>query len=223
MQTEESRQQVLAKIKMAVDSGHHIVVIVSAMGRKGDPYATDTLLSLAPWEASSAELELVKCSGEFISASLLTALIKTNGISCNLLYGTNAGLVGDSLLHPSQMKHCEESVQTYSVTVVPGFHYVTKEAYFTTFERGGSDFTALLFAHYFQCEAIFFKDVEGAYFPPESSCVAKSLTHQQLCELEVIQQRAAQFAAKHKIPLTIQSYLTEGSGTLIRDLPQQAQ
>ena len=43
---EESRQHAKKHIEKALADGYKVVVVVSAMGRKGDPYATDTLLSL---------------------------------------------------------------------------------------------------------------------------------------------------------------------------------
>ena len=46
VQTEESRQHVMKHIRRNVVSGKKVVTVVSAMGRKGDPYATDTLISL---------------------------------------------------------------------------------------------------------------------------------------------------------------------------------
>ena len=44
--TEERRKQVIKKIGKAIENGFKPVVVVSAMGRMGEPYATDTLLSL---------------------------------------------------------------------------------------------------------------------------------------------------------------------------------
>ena len=44
--TEDRRQNVIKKVKNAIDNGMNPIVVVSAMGRKGEPYATDTLLSL---------------------------------------------------------------------------------------------------------------------------------------------------------------------------------
>ena len=43
---EQSRSHALNHIKKAISEGYKAVVVVSAMGRKGDPYATDTLLGL---------------------------------------------------------------------------------------------------------------------------------------------------------------------------------
>ena len=42
--TAELRQQVVEHICMAKQSGKQVVVVVSAIGRQGDAYATDTLL-----------------------------------------------------------------------------------------------------------------------------------------------------------------------------------
>ncbi|MCL4441380.1 MAG: aspartate kinase, partial [Firmicutes bacterium] len=42
--TPELRDQVVAKVISAKNEGSMPVVVVSAIGRQGDPYATDTLL-----------------------------------------------------------------------------------------------------------------------------------------------------------------------------------
>ena len=44
--TAERRQQVVEHVRRARDGGHDVAIVVSAMGRRGDPYATDTLLDL---------------------------------------------------------------------------------------------------------------------------------------------------------------------------------
>ena len=44
--TKERRKSVIKNIKEAIKEGFSPVVVVSARGRKGEPYATDTLLSL---------------------------------------------------------------------------------------------------------------------------------------------------------------------------------
>ena len=44
--TKERRELVIDKVICAIEQGYSPVVVVSAMGRKGDPYATDSLLSL---------------------------------------------------------------------------------------------------------------------------------------------------------------------------------
>ena len=43
LRDEDCRAHALEHIKRYHESGERIVVVVSAMGRKGEPYATDTL------------------------------------------------------------------------------------------------------------------------------------------------------------------------------------
>ncbi|MFZ3130295.1 MAG: aspartate kinase, partial [Desulfosporosinus sp.] len=44
--TAERRVSVVSKVSEAVNSGYSPVIVVSAIGRSGDPYATDTFLSM---------------------------------------------------------------------------------------------------------------------------------------------------------------------------------
>ena len=45
VRNEESRVSAIKHIRKHAESGKQVVVVVSAMGRKGEPYATDTLIS----------------------------------------------------------------------------------------------------------------------------------------------------------------------------------
>ena len=91
------------------------------------------------------------------------------------------------------MELCSQTVEEFPVTIIPGIHFLSEDGLLKTFGRGGSDFTALLYAAYFECEALFYKDVPGANYPPGSATLVPSLNHNQLCELEVIQQQVAEF------------------------------
>ncbi|MBN2875072.1 MAG: aspartate kinase, partial [Spirochaetales bacterium] len=42
----EARERLLAKVTGTRSGGDDVIVVVSAMGRRGAPYATDTLLGL---------------------------------------------------------------------------------------------------------------------------------------------------------------------------------
>ena len=68
---DQSRQHAKRHIQMALDLKYKIVVVVSAMGRKGDPYATDTLFSLINGSKSlisKRETDLLLSCGEVISS-----------------------------------------------------------------------------------------------------------------------------------------------------------
>lgn len=64
------------------------------MGRKGEPYATDTLLSLVGGSESSIsrrENDLLMSCGEIISSVVFTQLLLENQISATALTGAQAG------------------------------------------------------------------------------------------------------------------------------------
>ncbi|HEX3046807.1 MAG TPA: aspartate kinase, partial [Bacillota bacterium] len=65
--TQEGRENVVLKVKEALGKGLGVVVVVSAMGRNGDPYATDTLIGLARGVLKyikPRELDLLMSCGE---------------------------------------------------------------------------------------------------------------------------------------------------------------
>ncbi|MHC4943867.1 MAG: amino acid kinase family protein, partial [Planctomycetota bacterium] len=69
---DKNRFQAVARIVEEVEAGCAVVAVVSAMGRVGDPYATDTLEALLPnaTPRTSRERDALLCCGEGISASL---------------------------------------------------------------------------------------------------------------------------------------------------------
>lgn len=69
--TNERRLMAADKIISALNKGYSPVVVVSAMGRKGEPYATDTLLSSLNEKFKNDNrqaVDLLMSCGEVISA-----------------------------------------------------------------------------------------------------------------------------------------------------------
>ena len=67
--SQEARIAVKDKVQKAVRSGFAPVVVVSAMGRKGEPYATDTLIKVLKETNLSVnvrELDMMMCCGEIM-------------------------------------------------------------------------------------------------------------------------------------------------------------
>ena len=58
----EKMEKVVSIIKAYKEKGNDLVIVVSAMGRKGDPYATDTLIELCKSinnETQKRELDII--------------------------------------------------------------------------------------------------------------------------------------------------------------------
>src|SRR5690625_6363834 len=88
VQNEDNRNHVLKHIKDALVKEYKLIVVVSALGRKPDPYATDTLLDMVDFPAnhnSKRELDLLMACGETISYIVLSNEMQKNHILYNAL------------------------------------------------------------------------------------------------------------------------------------------
>src|SRR5699024_7622391 len=95
----ENREQVMKQIKDGIDKGYKLVVVVSALGRSPDPYATDTLMSMVDYPEHSddtkRELDMLMSCGETIASVVLSNELQHSGVSATSLNGAQAGLITD--------------------------------------------------------------------------------------------------------------------------------
>ena len=94
--TRTAREQAVKRIIQAKENGQSPVVVISAIGRRGDPYATDTLLELMNEAGSSVpkrERDLLLSCGEVISCTLVSALLTSQGHLARALPADRLGLL----------------------------------------------------------------------------------------------------------------------------------
>lgn len=143
--TQEQREIVTRRIEEALKEGYKVVVVVSAMGRQGDPYATDTLKSFAQDicpDIPSRELDLIMSCGEIISAVALAATLNKKGISSRALTGPQAGFNTDGYYSEAEVLDCqplrvEEALQNNEVPIIAGFQGADACGEINTLGRGG--------------------------------------------------------------------------------------
>ncbi|MEK4484994.1 aspartate kinase [Psychrobacillus sp. FSL H8-0484] len=231
MQDRPSRQLVIARIQKAISVHQKVLIVVSAMGRRGQYYATDTLLDLIPNSTNGVETDLLSACGELISASVLCAELKSKGILATILYGKSAGIITNEAYGNAQIEKVNTNTlitafQNFNCIVVPGFQGVSEKTQtFTTLGRGGSDLTAVVYGHYLNAKVVeFYKNVPGVMtsdpFTNENVELIPFMTYEELQNkinepVEIIQKRAAKFAALHKVPLHIRSLYEDREGTIV--------
>ncbi|MFJ7825073.1 aspartate kinase [Psychrobacillus sp. NPDC096623] len=231
MQNHQNRQLVMQRIQQAINIHQKVLVVVSAMGRRGKPYATDTLLDLLPSTENSIETDLLSACGELISSSVLSSELKANGVSSTLLYGRNAGIItndsyGNALIKKVDLSSIHLAFEDFQCIIVPGFQGVSESTNnFTTLGRGGSDLTAVVYGHYLKADMVeFYKDVPGIMtsnpLTNKDAQLIPFMNYEQLHEkidepVEIIQKRAATFAALHQVPLHIRSLYQDSKGTFV--------
>lgn len=231
--TNESREYVANKVQEAKDNGFLPVVVVSAIGRVGDPYATDTLLSLINkngTDIKSEEKDLLMCCGEIISSVVLSEVLSKRGIKTKVLTGGQAGILTDNNFGNAEVIKVEPA-KVYDlllkgiIPIVAGFQGITNNNEFTTIGRGGSDTSATILGEALNAEAIeIYTDVDGIMTADprivDEAKVINNISYNEVFQLadhgaKVIHPKAVSYAMRKNIPIYIKNTATNAKGTII--------
>lgn len=228
------REKVKDKVQQAVRNGYAPVVVVSAMGRKGAPYATDTLINVLKEENISVngrEMDVMMCCGEIISSCVMAACLQKFGFNAMALTGGQAGIVTDSQFGAARIKNIKASnlmhlLEAGIIPVVCGFQGVTENnSKFTTLGRGGSDTTAAALGAALHADCVeIYTDVDGIMTADprivKDATIMESISYAEVCQMahngaKVIHPRAVEIAMSANVPMYIKSTFSDAPGTLI--------
>ncbi|MCL6521008.1 MAG: aspartate kinase [Firmicutes bacterium] len=230
----ERRAHVVRRIRAALAAGFQPVIVVSAMGRRGDPYATDTLLdqvrSVEP-EPDAREEDLMISCGEVISAVLLSATLRREGVGRPLtLTGGQSGILTDDHFGDARILRVDPAplhrrLEQGLLPVVTGFQGVTESGEVTTLGRGGSDTTAAALGVALRAEEVeIYSDVEGVMtadprIVPDARTL-RVLTYEEVLQMadlgsRIVHPRAVELAMQGNVPLRIRSTFSDHPGTRI--------
>jgi aspartate kinase len=231
--TDEARGRVAGHVAAAIADGLRPVVVVSAMGRAGDPYATDTLLGLVPPGGSdvpSREADLLTSCGELISAVVLADALRAHGLSAEALSGGQAGIITDENYNHARILRIDSHpilrrLEAGTVPVVAGFQGVSEGGEVTTLGRGGSDTTAVALGAALAAEVVeIYTDVDGVKTAdPRLVPDARTLdvvTYEEIAQMahqgaRVVHPQAIEIARHNSIPVRVRSTFSPAPGTLV--------
>lgn len=222
---------VLNIIKAKLKEYDKLIIVVSAIGRNNDRYATDTFKGLCK-NVSDKEKALLMSVGETISTVILSDYLnenKINSIAINIMElgfkATNEYLNANIINFNSE--YIDNYLLNYDVVIVPGFQGITSDNQIVTLGRGGSDLTAVIIASKYKVDYLYiYKDVEGIMnISPKilkEGTLLKNLSYDFIINLsfqgsEVINYKAAIKAKKSNLKIKIGSTLTGLSKTTISD------
>lgn len=231
--TLERRKLVAERVLQAVKDGYTPVVVVSAMGRAGDPYATDTFIQMAHQiysETHPREMDMLIACGELISSVLICNTLLAHGLNAMALTGGQAGIVTDDNFGNAQIlrinpEHLLRHLREGKILVVAGFQGWTESGDITTLGRGGSDTTAAAIGAALKAEAVdIYTDVDGIKtadprIVPEAKTIPIT-TYDEIVNLahlgaKVIHPRAVEIAMRRNVPLRVRSTFQDSPGTLV--------
>lgn len=229
----EEREEAISHIVSALEEGYAVCVVVSAMGRKGQPYATDTLIQLIKENGSSLDkrdLDLLLHCGEVISATTLSSMLNSRNIPSTVLTGGQAGILTDNEFGNAQIVKLEpqrikQELQQGKVVVVTGFQGRTTDWDVTTLGRGGSDTSATALGVALQAERVdIFTDVSGVMTADprivEDARQLDTVTYTEIANMayqgaKVIHPRAVEMAMQGNVPIRVRSTFSKDTGTLV--------
>jgi aspartate kinase len=233
LSSSQGKEEAISHIRTALDEGFSVCVVVSAMGRAGDPYATDTLIQWIEANGSSLEKrewDLLLHCGEIISATTLCSLLNNRKIKSTVLTGGQAGIVTDGVFGNAQIQKIDpqiirEQLTRNQVVIVTGFQGRTEEWEITTLGRGGSDTSATAIGAALQAQYVdIFTDVEGVMTADprivEDAQQLSQVTYVEIANMahqgaKVIHPRAVEVAMQANVPIRVRSTFSKSEGTLV--------
>jgi aspartate kinase len=227
----ELREIAASRVLEASRNGNQVVVVVSAMGRLPDPYATDTLLGLIGPVRGGPNRDLLLAVGEMISAAVFAELLTSLGAPAQAMTGGQAGILtddnyGDARILSVDTTTVRKALDAGVIPVVTGFQGATREGGVSTLGRGGSDLTAIALGDALKADSVdIYTDVSGV-FTADPRRVADAhavdrVSPAEMVELagngaKVMHHKAAELAHNTSTPYAVKG-LRSNVGTMIDD------
>ncbi len=234
--TAERRQMIVEHVRRELDAGYQVAMVVSAMGRRGDPYATDTLLDLLRSQGGEIDPQhysFLFVTGEIISVGVMAHTMHLAGLPAMPLTGGMAGILtedfpmsaGVTSLNPERLQEC---IRAGQIPVVCGGQGFTRNGgNFSILGRGGSDTSGVLVGIMLNADrADIYTDVEYM-LATDPRLIPDAPKRPQLSftaayELarfgaKVVHPGSVRLGMEHNLPIRVRSTFSQDPGTLICD------
>lgn len=223
-------RNVAKRVKMEVDAGHEVAVVVSAM--------SGTTNQLVQWASEigpmhdAREYDTIVATGEQVTVGLLSIALQNIGIDARSWLGWQIPIRTDNLHGSARIDEIDslqmrERLAQGQVAVVAGFQGIGPDGRITTLGRGGSDTSAVALAAALDADRCdIYTDVDGVYTTdPRIAPKAKkldSITFEEMLEMaslgaKVLQTRSVAMAMRHNVNLQVRSSFSDMPGTFVVD------
>ncbi len=232
--TPERRQMVVGHVRRELELGNSVALVVSATGRRGDPYATDTILDLLRHVGSPIDprnYSFLFVTGEMISVAIMVHTLQMAGIPAVALTGGMAGITTDDFHMSAHVVATDNSVLCRYlgqgiVPVVCGGQGLTQtNSDFSILGRDSSDTSGVLVGVMVNAErADIYTDVEYVHaidplivpHAPARRSVSYSAAYEMArFGTKVIKRGAVKLGMEHHLPIQVRSTFSKDPGTLI--------
>lgn len=233
VETVEKVQKIANAIINRKEAGYSIVVVVSAMGK-----TTNRLIELAKTVSAKPdkrELDMLMATGEQVSVSILSMVLKEKGYESVSLTGFQAGIKTEGTHTKNKIIEINiDRIKNYleegKIVVVAGFQGINGKGDITTLGRGGSDTSAIALAAKLKCPCEIYTDVDGIYgVDPRLYPNAKKLDvicFEEMMEMsslgaKVLETRSVEIGYRYNVPIYVASSHMNNKGTYIKEFDKQ--
>lgn len=204
-----------------------VIVVVSAMGRYPDAYATDTLLTMGSEYLTKEERARLVSMGEQLSSIKVCSELLEMGQKAYAMSFHDSGILTDDHYEYASVVGLndymiKDRLRQYDIIVVGGFIGMSPQRKVTTLGRGGSDYSAVLFADMMHLKEVeIFTDVDGVYDKDpklhEYAVRYEHLSYDEMLNMKsrVLHDRCVEYAKEHGIRIYLKGTFSRGRGTLI--------
>ena len=223
-------KNVAARIKVARDEGHQLVVVVSA--RAG---VTNELIARAKAvnpRPDTRELDMLLAIGEQETIALTAMALHAIDVPAVSYTGAQAGIVTDLVHTKAKITNIfpvalRRDLDAGKVIIVAGFQGMNEHGQITTLGRGGSDLTAIALAAAVQADKCeIYTDVDGVYTADpryvKDATKLNEISYDEMLELasqgsKVMQSRSVEFAKKYSVVFEVRSSFNHNPGTIVKE------
>jgi len=226
--TIERIKAVAGKVKLAVEAGDQIAVVVSAM--------SGTTNQLVDWTREAGpmhdarEYDVVVSSGEQVTVGLLAIALQNLGVDARSWLGWQIPVHTDAIHGGARIESIATEklvarLEQGQVAVVAGFQGLAADNRITTLGRGGSDTSAVALAAAIGADRCdIYTDVDGVYTTDPrivpKACKLDRITFEEMLEMasggaKVLQTRSVAMAMRHGVKLQVLSSFEDLPGTLV--------
>jgi aspartate kinase len=228
------RRALISRVEAALEADMSPVIVVSAMGRTGEPYATDTLLSLvSDMPSNLREHDLLMSTGELVAAVVVAHELRAAGIAGRAFTGAEAGIGTNGVhgsatitdIHPGPLL---AACLGGDVPVVAGFQGMSADGRLTTLGRGGSDTTACALGVALGARSVeIYSDVDGVMTADPRTCdgatVLQTIRADELFQMaahgsRIVHTPAAELALASGMSVRVRNTYSEHPGTEVADI-----
>ena len=207
---------------------YKVIVVSSAMGG-----VTNELIKKSSEISKNfpdSEYDALVSSGEQMSCSLIAGRLIHKGYKSRSWLSWQVPIITVGAHKNSRINQINRNkiikyLKEGGIPIITGFQGINKENRITTFERGGSDASAIMLAKFFKAKrCIIYTDVEGVYTTdPNLTKKAKKikvLSYEEMLEMsslgaKVMQPASIQDAKLNKVKIDVKSSFTNKPGTQI--------